>query len=330
MHDRLRLYLQLIRWDRPAGWLLLLWPTLSALWLAAEGFPGWHLVAVFTLGTVLMRSAGCCINDVADREFDKHVKRTAQRPVTSGAVSAEELAHAKAQLAAAQAALSGAREQTSRNRVLVDNSELRSNPQVMAAAAQLRAALLGKQRNTIIAPTSGYIAKRNVQLGQRIAAGTPLMAIIPLDEVWVDANFKEDQLRQLRLGQSVKLHSELYGKDVTYHGTLESLGMGTGSAFSILPAQNASGNWIKIVQRIPVRITLDKKELHEHPLRLGLSMSVDVNLHDKGNGLLPTAAASTPTLTTTAYAKQLGDADAVIDRIITENLGTSGAGTGGN
>ena len=250
--------------------------------------------------------------------------------VASGAVSAEELAHAKTQLAAAQAALSGAREQTSRSLVLVDNSELRSNPQVMAAAAQLRAALLGKQRNTIIAPTSGYIAKRNVQLGQRIAAGTPLMAIIPLDEVWVDANFKEDQLRQLRLGQSVKLHSELYGKDVTYHGILESLGMGTGSAFSILPAQNASGNWIKIVQRIPVRITLDKEELHEHPLRLGLSMSVDVNLRDAGHGLLPTASTSAPTLTTTAYAKQLSDADAVIDRIITENLGTSGAGTGGN
>ncbi len=250
--------------------------------------------------------------------------------VASGAVSAEELAHAKSQLAAAQAALSGAREQTSRNRVLVDNSELRSNPQVMAAAAQLRAALLGKQRNTIIAPTSGYIAKRNVQLGQRIAAGTPLMAIIPLDEVWVDANFKEDQLRNLRLGQSVTLHSELYGDDVAYTGTLESLGMGTGAAFSILPAQNASGNWIKIVQRIPVRITLDKKELHEHPLRLGLSMNVDVNLHDKGNGLLPTAGAPTPTLTTTAYAKQLGNADAMIDRIITDNLGTRHAGTGEN
>ena len=250
--------------------------------------------------------------------------------VASGAVSAEELSHAKSQLAAAQAALSGAREQTSRNRVLVDNSELQSNPQVMAAAAQLRAALLGKQRNTIIAPTAGYIAKRNVQLGQRIAAGTPLMAIIPLDEVWVDANFKEDQLRKLRLGQSVTLHSELYGKDVTYQGTLESLGMGTGSAFSILPAQNASGNWIKIVQRIPVRITLDKKELHEHPLRLGLSMSVDVNLRDAGHGLLPTASASAPTLTTTAYAKQLVDADAVIERIITENMGAHRAATGRN
>ena len=242
--------------------------------------------------------------------------------VASGAVSAEELAHAKAQLAAAQAALSGSREQAARNRVLVDNSELHDNPQVLAAAAQLRAALLNQQRATIVAPTSGYIAKRNVQLGQRVAAGTPLMAIIPLDEVWVDANFKETQLRKLRLGQPVELHSELYGDDVTFHGTLESLGLGTGSAFSILPAQNASGNWIKIVQRVPVRIALDKKELQEHPLRLGLSMHAKVDLHEAGNGLLPTVAASAPKLSTTAYAKQLADADALIDRIIRENQGS--------
>lgn len=244
--------------------------------------------------------------------------------VASGAVSAEELAHARSQLAAAQAALSGSREQAARNRVLVDKIELRDNPQVLAAAAQLRAALLNRQRATIIAPTSGYVAQRNVQLGQRIAAGTPLMAIIPLDEVWVDANFKETQLRKLRLGQPVELHSELYGDDVTYHGTLESLGLGTGSAFSILPAQNASGNWIKIVQRVPVRIALDKKQLQEHPLRLGLSMHARVDLHDAGNGLLPTAAASAPKLATAAYSGQLADADALIDRIIRENLGATG------
>ncbi|HWS78821.1 MAG TPA: efflux RND transporter periplasmic adaptor subunit [Thermomonas sp.] len=245
--------------------------------------------------------------------------------VASGAVSAEELAHARSQLAAAQAALSGSREQAARNRVMVDNSELRDNPQVLAAAAQLRAALLNRQRATIVAPTAGYIAKRNVQLGQRVAAGTTLMAVIPLDEVWVDANFKETQLRKLRLGQPVELHSELYGEEVTYHGTLESLGMGTGSAFSILPAQNASGNWIKIVQRVPVRIALDRKQLQEHPLRLGLSMHAAVDLHDAGNGLLPTAAASAPKRVTHAYAKQLADADALIDRIIRDNLGTRGS-----
>ena len=222
--------------------------------------------------------------------------------------------------AAHAAALSGAREQAARNRVLVDNSEIRDNPQVLAAAAQLRAALLNKQRATIVAPTSGYIAKRNVQLGQRIAAGTPLMAIIPLDEVWVDANFKETQLRKLRLGQPVELHSELYGDDVTFHGKLESLGLGTGSAFSILPAQNASGNWIKIVQRVPVRIELDPKEIARHPLRLGMSMSVDVTIRDTSGPVLPASAPGKPLLTTDAYAKQLHDANAVIDKIIRDNL----------
>ncbi len=265
--------------------------------------------------------ADIAAREVALQQAQADVTRRAGL-VASGAVSAEELAHAKAQLAAAQAALSGAREQTSRNRVLVDNSDIQNNPQVLAAAAQLRAALLGKQRTTLVAPTSGYVAKRNVQLGQRVAAGTPLLAIIPLDEVWVDANFKETQLRKLRLGQPVALHSELYGKDVTFHGTLESLGLGTGSAFSLLPAQNASGNWIKIVQRVPVRIALDKRELQAHPLRLGLSMHADVDLHTQDGGLLPVAAAAVPRQRTDAYAKQLADADALIERIIRENIGT--------
>ena len=265
--------------------------------------------------------ADIAAREVALQQAQADVTRRAGL-VASGAVSAEELAHAKAQLAAAQAALSGAREQTSRNRVLVDNSDIQNNPQVLAAAAQLRAALLGKQRTTLVAPTSGYVAKRNVQLGQRVAAGTPLLAIIPLDEVWVDANFKETQLRKLRLGQPVVLHSELYGKDVTFHGTLESLGLGTGSAFSLLPAQNASGNWIKIVQRVPVRIALDKRELQAHPLRLGLSMHADVDLHAQDGGLLPVAAAAAPRQRTDAYAKQLADADALIERIIRENIGT--------
>jgi membrane fusion protein (multidrug efflux system) len=242
--------------------------------------------------------------------------------VASGAVSAEELAHAKAQLAAAEAALSASRETTARNRALIDNSTLAANPQVQAASAQLRQAYLAAQRAQVVAPVSGYIAKRNVQLGQRIAPGTPLMAIVPLDEVWVDANFKETQLEKLRLDQPVELTSELYGDDVVYHGKLQSLGMGTGSAFSLLPAQNASGNWIKIVQRVPVRIALDKKELHEHPLRLGLSMDVDVDLHDAGKGLLPTSTDNGKGLVTDAYARQLAKADALIDGIIRDNLGS--------
>ena len=241
--------------------------------------------------------------------------------VASGAVSAEELAHAQAQLAAAEAALSASQDTTARNRALVDNSTLAANPQVQAAAAQLRQAYLAVQRAQVLAPVSGYIAKRNVQLGQRIAAGTPLMAIVPLDEVWVDANFKETQLEKLRLNQPVELTSELYGSDVVYHGKLQSLGMGTGSAFSLLPAQNASGNWIKIVQRVPVRIELDRKQLAEHPLRLGMSMSVDVDVRDQDGGVLPAARPDdTSLLATQAYAKQLQDADALIERIIGANL----------
>lgn len=243
--------------------------------------------------------------------------------VASGAVSAEELAHARAQLAAAEAALSASQETTARNRALVDNSTLAANPQVQAAAAQLRQAFLVVQRAQIVAPVSGYIAKRNVQLGQRIAAGTPLMAIVPLDEVWVDANFKETQLQKLRLNQPVELTSELYGDDVVYHGKLQSLGLGTGSAFSLLPPQNASGNWIKIVQRVPVRVALDRKELQEHPLRLGLSMEVEVDLHAKGDGLLPTTTDNGKGLVTDAYKAQLAKADALIDGVIRDNLGGS-------
>ena len=250
--------------------------------------------------------------------------------VATGAVSAEELAHARTQLATAEAtlasahaAVSGARENVERNRALVDNTGIRNNPQVAAAAAQLRQAWINKQRTQVISPINGFVAQRTVQLGQRIAPGTPLMAVIPLHEVWVDANFKETQLKKLRLGQRVELTSELYGDDVVYHGKLQSLGLGTGSAFSILPAQNASGNWIKIVQRVPVRVELEPKELVKHPLRLGLSMAVKVNLHDEGQGLLPTAPMAAPAQGTDAYARQQKDADAQVDAIIDANLGNA-------
>src|SRR5690606_5326932 len=158
----------------------------------------------------------------------------------------------------------------SRNRALVDATTVASQPQVQAAAAQLRQAYLNLQRAAIVAPVDGFVAKRSVQLGQRVQPGGALMAVIPLHDVWVDANFKETQLHNMRLGQPVKLTADLYGNDVEFDGKLASLGLGTGSAFALLPAQNASGNWIKIVQRIPVRIQLDPKQLRDHPLRLGM------------------------------------------------------------
>ncbi len=240
--------------------------------------------------------------------------------VATGAVSAEELSHARDELAAAQAALSGSQEQLSRNRALVDATTVSDQPQVRAAAAQLRTAYLNVQRAQIVAPVSGYVAKRSVQLGQRVQPGVTLMTIVPLEQLWVEANFKETQLAKMRIGQPVGLHSDLYGGDVTFNGHLTSLGMGTGSAFSLLPAQNASGNWIKIVQRVPVRVDIDARQLAAHPLRLGLSMSADVSIRDQDGAVLASAPPNKPLLTTQAYAKQLADADALIARTIRANL----------
>lgn len=241
--------------------------------------------------------------------------------VASGAVSSEELAHARDVLAAAEAALGSSRGNLSRSRALVDATTLSKQPQVQVAASQLRQAYLNLQRSAIVAPVSGYVAKRQVQLGQRIQPGTTLMTIVPLEQVWVEANFKETQLGHMRIGQPVEVHSDLYGSDVEYNGKVAALGLGTGSSFSLLPAQNASGNWIKIVQRVPVRIELDPKQLAEHPLRLGLSMSVDVAVRDQAGPSLALARKDVkPVLATLAYQRQLADADALITQVIENNL----------
>lgn len=262
--------------------------------------------------------------DIAAREVALQQARAdvARRSglVASGAVASEELAHAQAQLKAAEAALSASLAQLSRNRALVDATTVASQPQVQAAAAQVRQAYLNLQRAAIVAPVDGFVAKRSVQLGQRVQSGSALMAVIPLESVWVDANFKETQLHNMRLGQPVRLTADVYGNDVVFDGKLVSLGLGTGSAFALLPPQNASGNWIKIVQRIPVRVQLDPEQLRAHPLRLGMSMSVDVDTHDQSGPVLPSTPADKPVLTTDAYARQLHDADALIERIIARNL----------
>ena len=241
--------------------------------------------------------------------------------VASGAVSSEELAHARDVLAAAEAALGSSRGNLSRSRALVDATTLSKQPQVQVAASQLRQAYLNLQRAAIVAPVSGYVAKRQVQLGQRVQPGTTLMTIVPLEQVWVEANFKETQLGHMRIGQPVEVHADLYGSDVEYTGRIAALGLGTGSSFSLLPAQNASGNWIKIVQRVPVRIELDPKQLADHPLRLGLSMSVDVTVRDQAGPSLAAARKDVkPVLTTVAYNQQLADADALIAQVIEQNL----------
>ncbi|WP_350599724.1 HlyD family efflux transporter periplasmic adaptor subunit [Pseudomonas sp. 65/3-MNA-CIBAN-0223] len=236
-----------------------------------------------------------------------------------GAISQEELSHARDDLTSAQNALANARQQLKTTSALVDDTVVSSHPDVMSAAAQLRQAYLTNARSTLIAPVTGYVAKRTVQLGQRVQPGTALMAVIPLDQLWIDANFKETQLRDMRIGQPVDIEADLYGSDVKYSGTIDSLGAGTGSAFALLPAQNATGNWIKIVQRVPVRIHINAEELARHPLRVGLSTQVDVNLHDQSGPVLAQQPPQKASFSTNVYDRQLAEADAMIAQLIHDN-----------
>lgn len=236
-----------------------------------------------------------------------------------GAISQEELSHARDDLTTAQSALINAQQQLATTQALVDDTQIASHPDVQAAASQVRDAYLAQARTTIVAPVTGYVARRTVQLGQRLQAGASTMAVIPLDEVWVDANFKETQLHNMRIGQPVTLTADLYGGDIEYTGTVQSLGAGTGSAFSLLPAQNATGNWIKIVQRVPVRIKLDPEQLKRHPLRIGLSTVADVDLHDQSGAMLAQKPPQQASFTTNVYDKQLAEADDMIARLIHDN-----------
>ncbi len=245
-----------------------------------------------------------------------------------GAVSAEELGHAQSQLqnaksglAAAEAGVTAAREQLGSNQALTDGISIEQNPNVQAAAARMREALLATQRSSLVSPVDGYVARRTVQIGQRVAAGAPMMAIVPLNQVWVDANFKEVQLRNIRIGQPVKVVADLYGTKLAYKGVVSGLGVGTGAAFSLLPAQNATGNWIKVVQRVPVRIALDAQQLADNPLRVGLSMVAEVDVSNK-DGKTLAGAPRTPVATPAAQAPAADDAASdQVRRVIAANLG---------
>ncbi|MEE9103081.1 efflux RND transporter periplasmic adaptor subunit [Pseudomonas nitroreducens] len=243
-----------------------------------------------------------------------------QNLANDGAISQEELAHARDALDTARSSLTSAEQQLDTNRALIDDTVIASHPDVKAAAAKLRQAYLDDARAVIIAPVTGYVAKRTVQVGQRVQPGAALMAVIPLDQVWIDANFKETQLKHMRIGQPVEIRSDLYGSEVKYSGTVDSLGVGTGSAFSLLPAQNATGNWIKIVQRVPVRIRISPDELAKHPLRIGLSMSVNVNLHDQSGPALAQQSPREALFSTDVYQQQLASADQLIEQLIHANL----------
>ncbi|HTH80882.1 MAG TPA: HlyD family efflux transporter periplasmic adaptor subunit, partial [Ramlibacter sp.] len=248
--------------------------------------------------------------------------------VGNGAVSKEELNHAqsavqnaKSALAAAEAGVVAAREQLASNQAQTEGTSVEQHPSVQAAAAKVREAWLASQRAALPAPVEGYVAKRTVQIGQRVAAGTPLMSIIPLHQVWVDANFKEGQLRKIRIGQPVSLTADVYGRKVDYHGTVQGLGAGTGSAFALLPAQNATGNWIKVVQRVPVRVALSRDELAKNPLRVGLSMEAIVDVSKQDGKTL--ADAPRTVVQAQAYSALDKRADEEVRKVVAANLGRS-------
>ncbi|MFL9879748.1 HlyD family efflux transporter periplasmic adaptor subunit [Herbaspirillum rhizosphaerae] len=238
-----------------------------------------------------------------------------QAGIASGAVSQEDLSHAQDAVKNANASLEQARASLAANRALTDHTSVTEHPNVLQAATQVRNAYLNYARVNIVAPVSGFVSKRSVQLGQRIAAGSPLMAIVPLEQIWIDANFKEGQLKHIRIGQPVEVVADVYGSSVKYKGTVIGFSAGTGGAFSLLPAQNATGNWIKVVQRVPVRIALDPQEVQAHPLRVGLSTTATVNIRGDGKALEATAT----NYQTNVYSDLGKQADEIVDRIISDN-----------
>ena len=253
--------------------------------------------------------------------------------VGSGAVGKEELKHAESALEAAKSAVAAARsgviaaeERLAANRALTEGTTIETHPTVASAASKVREAWLGVARCSIKAPMDGDIARRTVHVGQRVQPGNNLMSVVTLDRMWVDANFKEVQLGKMRLGQSVKLRADVYGKTVEYDGKVAGFGAGTGAVFALLPAQNATGNWIKIVQRVPVRIDLVKEQILANPLRVGLSMVVRVDLHDQSGQPLAQAPAGEHVHTTDIFDGQREAAEARVAEIIAANRGRIGKG----
>src|ERR1700734_179951 len=261
--------------------------------------------------------------EIRDREGDlqqaeqDHERRTGL--LSDGAISSEELQHTQDRINEVRASLTAARQQLNETTAQIDRTTIPTHPQVLAAVAAVRDASLALRRTRVTAPVAGVIAQRSVQVGQRVAAGTPLMGVVPLDALWVDANFKEVQLRDMRVGQPVTLRADVYGGRAAYHGKLVGLSAGSGTAFALLPAQNASGNWIKIVQRLPVRIALDPGELRAHPLRIGLSVTADADVRDTSGSLVSQQVRRIPIPSQASLAHDPQE-EARIAQIIRDNL----------
>lgn len=239
--------------------------------------------------------------------------------VTDGSVSLEDFQHSETDLTAAVAAVEETEKEWAEVVAQIQNTTPFTHPKVEMAKAQVRKAYLALHRTTVLAPVSGIITQRQAQVGQWVSASDPLMALVPLDEIWVDANFREVELKNLRIGQPVELFADMYGHNTLFRGRVAGLNPGTGSVFSILPPQNATGNWIKIIQRVPVKINLNAEELREHPLVLGLSMTVHVNTHNRSGQRLPETSKDCPIYQTDVYVDELCGVDEMIDEIITQN-----------
>jgi len=236
-------------------------------------------------------------------------------------IGREELQHARNAVASAKAQLDVAVQQYNANQAVVMNTSLENQPAVKQSAAALRDAWLALQRTEIVSPMDGFVSRRSVQVGSQISTSTPLLAVVPANNLWVDANFKETQLAKVRIGQPATVVSDIYGDDVVYHGKVVGLDMGTGSAFSLLPAQNATGNWIKVVQRLPVRIELDPQQVAQHPLRIGLSTLVKVDTQNTDGRVLADNVRKTPAYESNALALDLAPANQLIADIIRANAG---------
>ncbi|MFO1466239.1 MAG: efflux RND transporter periplasmic adaptor subunit [Steroidobacteraceae bacterium] len=260
--------------------------------------------------------------DSRRRELERARLDLAKREplVEQQAIAPEEVRHARDQVELARAALEQAVRQSQAARALVAGADVAGNPTVLQARAAYVDAWVSSHRNAIVSPIDGYVAERSVQLGQRVAPGQTLLTVVPLHALWVDANFKEGQLRHLRIGQPASLTTDLYGGSVEFHGHIVGMAAGTGAAFSLLPAQNASGNWIKVVQRVPVRIEIEPRELAATPLRVGLSTTVIIDTHDRSGAVLASTPASRPIADTDVYTRDRTQAAAAADAIISRNL----------
>lgn len=268
--------------------------------------------------TVKQLKSAVRANEITLAQAQGNLNRRVQL-VKDGAIDKESFQHAKEAVELAKANLTTSQNQLGANQALLLDGPLNEQPQIQSAVSNLKQAWLNLERTKIRSPIKGYVARRNAQVGQAVSVGGALMAVVTTDQMWLDANFKETQLTHMRIGQPVEIHFDLYGKDKTFNGKVVGIEMGTGSAFSLLPTQNATGNWIKVVQRVPVRIQLDPQQLAENPLRIGLSATVKVNVTDSQGETLRNQAPSTTLYSTNVLQYDESAVNNLIESIIRDN-----------